>query len=271
MRRRWTPDLERIEVRELPSGIIATMAAVQSQGIHSIQSGGKASSISASAATNAGASGVALASGFVPSTTSIALPSNQDAQGINLALTPTGNLSPREIRRKRFSASFVGTYAIGPGRTDTEAKEIVIRGAGGSNQFLHGDIQIRLVTPLDPSIQIGGVSAMFDRSINSNSSLGLDLAAPQSNVDSAGRPNKLSISLDTNESSGLYDEGFAQGIMTIRYLPSGAHTPGVSEQGTAIVKIQGQVYTTGVDFILTNSWINPGGPSQGGPRHRPVP
>ena len=33
--------------------------------------------------------------------------------------------------------------------------------------------------------------------------------------------------------------------------------PGVYEQGTAVVKIHGQIYSALVDFILRNSDINP--------------
>ena len=181
---------------------------------------------------------------------------------------PTGTLTPHELKRELFSANFVGPYSIGPGRTSTEAKQIYIRGAGQANTFLHGDIQIRIITPKDPSTQIGGVSAIFDRNLNSNTVLGFDLTAPQQDVDRAGRPNLLSPTIDVNESSGVYDEAFSQGTVSIRYIPSSKHTPGVIDQGTAIVKIRAQIYTTGVDFILANSDLNPGGPSQGGPRHK---
>ncbi len=258
-RRKLSPLCERIESRELLSGIIATMATTPTHAAHSFRSTSGSTVQSSS-----------LGSGFVPSNSSIAVPSNQGVQGVNLAVNPTGTLSKHELRREQFAASFVGTYVVGPGRTSTEAQQIYIQAAGGSNQFLHGDIQVRLITPSDRSTQIGGVSAMFDRNINSNSTLGLDLAAPQTNVDSGGRPNSLSVSLDTNISSGAYDEGYAQGVMTIHYIPSPRHTPGTLGQGKAIVKIRAQVYSIGVDFILANSSINPGGPSQGGPSHHSV-
>jgi hypothetical protein len=207
----------------------------------------------------------ALGNGFVPSTTSIALPTNQGPQGVNLALMPTGTLTPRQLKREQYVATFKGPYTIGPGRTSTEAEQIYIRGAGGSNQMLHSDIQMRIIVPQDPTTQLSGVTAIFDRNINSNSTLGLDLDAPRQNVDSSGRPNLLSPSLDANISSGTYVEGFSQGQVSIHYSPSGKHAPGVIQQGTATIKIRAQIYTLGVAFILANSDLNPGGPSQGGP------
>lgn len=253
------PGLEPFETRALLSGILTVMATTP---LHSTRR------LSTQAAAMDGS--VLVANRFVPSGTSIALPTNQGPQGTNLALTPTGNLTRRELKREQFSATFTGKYAVGPGRTDTESQVTLIRGAGGSNQFLHGDLQIQIVKPTDPTVPFGGVLAIFDRNINSNSALGLDLTAPQGDADAAGRPNALSLSLDTNESSGVYDEGYAQGIVSIRYLPSARKTPGVISQGTAVVKIRAQIYTTGVDFILANSNINPGGPSQAGPRNHSI-
>src|SRR5262249_27385103 len=110
--------------------------------------------------------------GFVPSTTSIAIPSNQgpllnpDGTINNLALAPTGTLKPAQLRRELFVARFVGPYSIVPGRTSTEAIQTLIQGAGTANTMLHCDIQMRLVTPKDPNSPIGGVSSIFDRNLN---------------------------------------------------------------------------------------------------------
>ena len=65
------------------------------------------------------------------------------------------------------------------------------------------------------------------------------------------------VSLDVNSSSGVYVEGFSQGVMDITYVPSGRRSPGVLEQGTAYVKIRAQIYSPNVAFILRNSDINP--------------
>ena len=119
--------------------------------------------------------------------------------------------------------------------------------------MLHSDIQLLLVTPINPNLPIGGVSAIFDRNLNTNTVLGMDVAAPQSAqfINRLGLPSFLpTVSLDVNLSSGTYDEGYAVGNMKIHYMPSGKHTPGVISQGKAIVTIHAQIYTTNVGFIL---------------------
>jgi hypothetical protein len=65
------------------------------------------------------------------------------------------------------------------------------------------------------------------------------------------------VTLDVNSSAGVYDEAFAQGVIDIHYYPSGKKTPGALDQGTAVVKIYGQIYGANVAFILRNSDINP--------------
>ncbi len=119
------------------------------------------------------------------SSQSIAIPSNQgplllDGMINNMALAPTGTLSNRELKRERFVARYVGTYTVGAGRTSDEAMQTFITGAGTANTMLHSDIQLLLVTPINRSLPIGGVSAIFDRNLNTNTVLGLDEGAAQS-------------------------------------------------------------------------------------------
>ena len=209
---------------------------------------------------NAGHGGSARSSAFVPSSTSIAVPSNQQAQPTNQAIFQTGPLTPREQMRQRFVAQFTGPYTVGPGRTSTEAAQTFIRGAGSANTIVHADIQLNIITPKDPTIPFGAVTAIFDRNLNSNTVLGLDATGSQQYHDRAGRPIRLDqVNVDLNESSGVYDEAFGQGGITIKYMPSGRHTPGVLDQGTAIVTIHAQIYTIGTDFILRNADLNPPG------------
>ena len=103
---------------------------------------------------------------------------------------------------------------------------------------------MRIVKPVDPALPSSGVLAIFDRNLNSNTVLGLDFSGPSQNVDQGGRPNFFNqVSVDANESSGLYDEAYSQGTIQIHYIPSGKQTPGVFSQGTAIIKIRLQIYT----------------------------
>ena len=175
-----------------------------------------------------------------------------------MALAPTGNPKPGELKRQQFTARFVGPYSVVPGRTTTQATQTLIQGGGTASTMLHSDIQIRLVTPKDSSLPIGGVGTIFDRNINSNTALGFDLSAPQQDVDGGGRPNHFpTVTIDDNSSSGVYVESYAQGTVNIHYIPSGRHTAGVLSQGTAIVTIHVQIYAPNASFILRNVGLNP--------------
>ena len=251
--RGWRPLLELCERRELLTAITDIMAAnsLASRG----SSGARATQALTAAASQAGSNG-----GFVPSSTSIASANNQGppAVGTNLALTPTGTLTRRQQRREQFTAWFKGSYTIGAGRTSTEASQIFITAAGNANTMRHADIQVLIVTPKDSSAQISGVSTIFDRNLNGNTTLGLDLLAPQQDVDRAGRPDHFpTLTTDVNISSGVYVDSYGQGVMNIRYIPNGKHTPGVIDQGTAIVTIHAQIYSADTSFILRNANINP--------------
>jgi hypothetical protein len=249
--RELRPCVEICEHRELLSAITDMMAA------NSISAARRASGPSQTVSTGLTPT---AGGGFVPSTTSIAIPTNQSPPSVslNLALTPTGTLTRRQIRRELFTAKFAGPYTIGAGRTSTEALQTFITGVGSANTMIHGDIQMLLITPKNPSTMIGGTAGIFDRNLNTNTSLGFDLLAPQQDVDRAGRPNHIpTVSLDVNASAGLYTEGFAQGAINIRYFPSGKHTRGVISQGTAVVTIHAQIYTPATNFLLRNAKIDP--------------
>ena len=252
-RHRLRPGLERIEALVLMSNITDLMAlnadAVDNHALRALQAG---------ATSGTGVTSASSSSGFVPSKTSIAIPENQGPQGTNLVLMPTGTPTARELKRQRFTATFEGHYTVGAGQFSTQALQVHINAVGAANTMLHPDIQIRIAKPVDPALPNSGVLAIFDRNLNSNTVLGIDFSGPSQNLDQAGRPNYFNqLSIDANESSGTYDEGYSQGIMQIRYIPSGKQTSGVFSQGTAIVKIRAQIYTAGVDFILANSSINP--------------
>ncbi len=246
------PDLESCEPRELLTSITDVMAASTLAG--------------AALHSRAVALGASQASRSVGSSQSIAVPVNQgpllnpDGTINNQALAPTGTLSDRQLRKEQFRARYVGTYTVGAGRTSDELSQTFITGAGAANTMLHSDIQLLMVTPRDQNLPIGGVSAIFDRNLNTNTVLGLDEGAPQSPqfINRLGLPALLpTVSLDVNLSSGTYDEGYAVGTVKIHYEPSAKHTPGVISQGKAVVTIHAQIYTPNVGFILRNANIDP--------------
>jgi len=247
------PYLEEVERRELLSAITDIMAG------NSIAAGRHALVAAASQAAGTAAS---QTSGIQ----SIATLNNQgplfNPNGTinNQALAPTGTLTKREQRREHFTARFAGTYTVGAGRTSDERIQTFITAAGSTNTILHGDIQLLLVTPKDPSLPIGGVSAIFDRNLNTNAVLGLDEAAPQSSqyINRLGLPSLLpKVSVDVNLSAGTYDEAYSVGTMNIHYFPSSKRTPGVISQGKAVVTIHAQIYSANVGFILRNANIDP--------------
>jgi hypothetical protein len=259
-RRGLRPDLEQFERRELLSAITDVLAGNGLHGRgHAAVAGGGGSG-SGSGSSGAGGGTGSFSSSITLGTTNLNQGPllNPDGTINNMALAPSGTPKPGELKRQQFTARFVGPYSVVPGRTNTQAIQTLIQGAGTANTMLHSDIQIRLVTPKDSSQPIGGVSTIFDRNINSNTTLGLDLAAPQQDVDSTGRPVHIpTVTIDANISSGVYVEAYAQGTINIHYIPNGQHSPGVISQGTAIVTVHAQIYTANTSFILRNVSLNP--------------
>ena len=144
--------------------------------------------------------------------------------------------------------------------TSAQRIQTFITAAGSANTMKHADIQMLLVSPNDPTTPVGGVLAIFDRNLNTNTVLGLDLAAPQTSqfTNRLGLPSLIpTVSVDVNSSSGTYDEAYAVGTINIRYIPSGKHTRGVLSQGQVSVTIHAQIYAPNVDFILRNANIDP--------------
>jgi hypothetical protein len=243
------PFLEEFERRELLSAITDLIAA------SSIAAGRKAQSAATAAISS---QSIAAASNQGPLIKGAPNPFVNPIN--NQALAPTGTLTRRQQRKERFVAQYVGTYTVGAGITSDQRIQTFITGVGSANTMLHSDIQLLLVTPIDTSFPIGGVSAIFDRNLNTNTVLGLDVSAPQTSqdVNRLGLPSLIpTVSVDVNSSSGTYDEAYSVGTINIRYIPNGKHTRGVLSQGKAIVTIHAQIYAPNVDFILRNANIDP--------------
>jgi hypothetical protein len=268
--RSWKPSLELVERRELLS-LVTNMLAIHHSGVvnspkvRAMLAGNlmPATSQAVTGSPMAATTATGSSSGFNPTNQSIAVPQNQGYQapahpGYNLVLQPTGTASPGEVKRQLFKATYKGTYIIAPGAFSSQASQVFIRGVGSASSMLHSDIQMRLAVASDPSLETTGAAGIFDRNLNSNTVLGLDLATPRTNVDSRGRPNLITgVTLDVNASAGVYDEAFAQGVFDIHYYPAAKKAPGALEQGTVVVKIHAQIYSALVGFILRNSNINP--------------
>jgi hypothetical protein len=257
IRRGLRPGLELVERRELLSAITDVLAA---NSLHAdariaravtrpAEGGGQGSS---------GSSNFASSITLGTSTLNQGPLLNPDGSINNMALAPTGTPKPGQLKRMQFKARFVGPYSVVPGRTTTQASQTLIQGGGTSNTMLHSDVQIRIVKPIDSSVPFGGVGTVFDRNINTNTALGFDLSAPQSDVDRGGRPDYFpTVSVDVNISSGTYVEAYGQGTLDIHYIPSGKRTAGVLSQGTAIVTMHMEIYAPDASYILRNAALNP--------------
>src|SRR5262249_51197603 len=95
--------------------------------------------------------------------------------------------TPHERARERFSAVFSGQYQLGAGRTTDQAFQIYLSGGGSSNAFLHGDVQLALFRPTDPTAQITGTATLLDKNVGSSGNyLLIDITADPSSVDRRG-------------------------------------------------------------------------------------
>jgi hypothetical protein len=169
------------------------------------------------------------------------------SQGLN----PTGSQSPligtdptpRELAREKFTAVFSGPVYVGPGRFANQSKTLYFRGLGTSNAFLHGDFQMAIVFPTDPTAPLTGEAIMQDKNTNSQGILALPMTGltPQT-YDKQGRPTDFTFSTDPNIYSGIFFVNTSAGTVHITY-----------SKGSAKVTFKGLVYTTGLTNPLTNS------------------
>jgi hypothetical protein len=166
-------------------------------------------------------------------------------------LDPTGSISPliganptpRELARERFHAYFSGPVYVSGGRFADQGKTLYFRGLGGSNNFLHGDYQMAIIFPKDPTAPLFGEAYLQDKNTNSGAQLGLRLQGltPQT-FDQAGRPTTLTFSSDPNVYSGIYFADTAAGTVKIHY-----------SKGSATATFDGLIFTSGVFSPLANS------------------
>ena len=160
------------------------------------------------------------------------------------ALLGFGTPTAKELARERFRASFTGPALKGPGRFSDQAAIHYVRGVGTSNMFLHGDLNLAFVTPVDPTQPITGVAVLQDKNINNSAVIGLDLTADGSRLDRFGRPTAFSFVSDPNVYGGPYFITTSSGTGTIRYNGS-----------RAFVTFSGLVYTSGLSNPLRNSFL----------------
>jgi len=158
-------------------------------------------------------------------------------------LLGAGAPSRREQVRQSFRAVFTGRYYTSPGRFSDQSTTYFFRGVGGSSFFLHGDFDMGVVTPTDPTAPFTGEAILQDKNTSSQAIVGLVLKGDRTAVDSKGRPTRLTLSADPNIYSGMFFVDAATGTVDIRYGPNKSVT----------VIFNAQVYTSGLANPLVNS------------------
>lgn len=220
------PAVERFERRELLSAI-TDILITRAQPIHVRRSAGT-SQLQVNQANGSGGA--------------TSVPSLVNPNGVPPLIGPgPGNLTPHELARERFKAYFSGPFSSAPRRFTSQAKFFLFRGIGGSNQFRHGDYQMAIAIPTDPTASIIGNAYLQDRNINSSGQVGFDLTFDPQSLDRFGRPTRGTFTQDPNIYSGVYFVDTASGTVTIRYA-----------KGAATVTFQGLVYNSGITDPLRN-------------------
>jgi hypothetical protein len=160
-----------------------------------------------------------------------------------------GQPLPIELKRTRFVASFAGPFQVGPPHYTGESALLYYRGLGTSSEFLHGNYQMIIVLPKDPTGDITGAAFLEDKNLVGGNSTGFDINFDRSTLDSKGRPTQGTFATDPNIYSGtnLFNQG--SGSVTIRY----------TRTGLASAFFKGQNFTNGITNILLNTDLRPRG------------
>lgn len=158
-------------------------------------------------------------------------------------------LTPHEVVRERFTGIFSGQFIQGPGRTTSDAAQFYISGGGTANAFRHGDLQMALFVPKDPSAGVTGSAALIVKNVsNSGNLLGVDIQATTQQFDQKGRPTLLAWTVNGN-SAGTFTSATGSGTVQIRYRSTHSGHKGFGTGGADVV-FRGQIYTTGVGNVL---------------------
>jgi hypothetical protein len=148
-----------------------------------------------------------------------------------------------------FFAAFTGTYIVGRGRIPGQALRTYLNGAGTSNTFLHGQVQVAIAVPEDPSGGLTGTASLFDKNYaQTGNILVLDLqASPLPGPD--GRPTELSWTVGEG-SSGTFTGAEGDGTLVISYHPGGRRPPHALDAGRMGIQLRGRLTVSGT----TNSF-----------------
>jgi hypothetical protein len=241
---KFAPKLEGMEKRELLSytavvgGYAKAMAAVNAAFARAQSNSAQAQAAASTSTFNPPASPKGT-----PLQTSIDFALSQ-FQKIN-GLTPTQH----EIARETIVSKFQSEYIVGPPRFTNQSFQIAIKGAGGSNQSFHMNVQMAVFMPKTPGEPITGVAALMPKNIAETGSVAvLDLVGDPNSL-FHGLPTHFTWTSDSN-SGGVYlfggGAGTGYGTLDIHYSPSGKLRQRATGGGNATVVVQGLINTGGV-------------------------
>ena len=148
-----------------------------------------------------------------------------------------------------FRATYSGQFFTGPGRQAGQASQLFYSGSGGSNSFLHGDIQMITVQFTDPTQPtVARVDLIAKNVTNSGNQLHMDLHAVPGAVDKAGRPTQFTWTVDNGNSGGTFNSSEGTGTLQIHYMPNRSN--GKNPSGGFNMLFKGQVGINGIDNVL---------------------
>ena len=158
----------------------------------------------------------------------VAMPLNQARRPDrhNIGLAPTGTSKPGELKREQFTGDVRRALQRRARAATTQAIQILIGAPGPPTRCCTAISRSGSSRPRIPALPIGGVGTIFDRNINTNTALGLDLPRRSRPSTAAGvRTTSDSVTIDVNISSGSYVEPTAQGAMKSITSPAASGPP----------------------------------------------
>lgn len=148
-----------------------------------------------------------------------------------------------------YRATYSGQFFTGPGRQVGQSGQLYFSGSGGSNSYLHGDIQMIVVQFADPTQPtVARVDLIAKNVTNSGNQLHMDLQAVPGAVDKAGRPTQFSWKVDDGNSGGTFNSAQGSGTVQIHYMTKRAN--GKFPSGGFNMLFKGQIGINGIDNVL---------------------
>ncbi len=152
----------------------------------------------------------------------------------------------REQVLEKFFALFKGVYQASPARFTDQVQQFFFAASGLSSGFKHGDIEMAVYTPADPSQPVTGSAFMIVKNYgNTGNSLGVDLTADASSLDALGRPTQMTWTVNGN-SGGAFADATGSGTLDIKYFPSHGHARGLFGSAQVGLIFQGTITTNRV-------------------------